>query len=49
MSLILKFIRSTKFMVSSLLNLVHNFAEAIHKIKAKHGSDSKNCKKFGFK
>ena len=29
----LQFIDSTRFMASSSLNIVHNLAEAIHKIK----------------
>ena len=31
----IKFIDSTRFMASSLSNLVHNLAEGIHKIKCK--------------
>ena len=34
---ILQFIDSTRFMASSLLNLVNNLAEGIHKIKYKYG------------
>ena len=32
----LQFIYSTRFMASSLSNLVNNFAEGIHKIKCKY-------------
>ena len=44
----LQFIDSTRFMASSLLNLVNNFAEGIHKIKCKYGNDDKNVKLVEF-
>ena len=37
----LQFIDSAKVMVSSLLNLVNNLAEGVHKIKCKYGHDNK--------
>ena len=36
-SCILQFINSTRFMPSSLSNLVNNLSEAIHRIKSKYG------------
>ena len=39
----LQFIDSTRFMVSSLSNLVNNLAEGIHKIKCKYGHNNKKC------
>ena len=45
----LKFIISTKFMASSLSNLVNNLPEGIHKIKFKYGHDNKKCKMCGIK
>ena len=36
-------------MASSLLNLVDNIAEGIHKIKGKYGHDNKKCKTSGIK
>ena len=40
-SYILQFIDSARFMASSLLNLVNNLADAIHKIKCKYRHDDK--------
>ena len=37
----LKFIYGTKFMASSLSNLVNNVTEIIHKIENKYGHDNK--------
>ena len=37
-------IDSTRFMASSLSNLVNNFAEGIHKIKCKCAHNDKNVK-----
>ena len=37
----MQFIDSTRFMESSLSNLVNNLTEAIHKIKCKYGHDDK--------
>ena len=40
----LQFTDSARFTRSSLLNLVNNLSERIHKIKCKYGSDDKNVK-----
>ena len=48
-SYILQFIDSTRFMASSLSNLVNNLSEGIHKIKCKHGHDDKKCEACGIK
>ena len=40
-----QFIDSKRFMV----NLVHNLAEEIHKIKCKYGNDDKECGICGIK
>ena len=40
----LQIIDSTRFMASSLSNLVNNLSEGIHIIKCKHGHDDKNVK-----
>ena len=40
----LQFIDSARFMASSLLNLVNNLSERIHKIKRKYEHDDKNVK-----
>ena len=40
-----QFIDSKRFMV----NLVHNLAEGIHKIKCKYGNDDKKCGICGIK
>ena len=37
----LQFIDSAKVMASSLLNLVNNLSEGVHKIKCKYGHDNK--------
>ena len=42
-SYILQFIDSARFMASSLLTLVNNLSEGIHKIKYKHGDNDKRC------
>ena len=41
---ILKFIESTRFMASSLSNVVNNLSEEIHRIKCKYGHDDKKVK-----
>ena len=38
----LKFIESTRFMASSLSNVVNNLSEEIHRIKCKYGHDDKS-------
>ena len=43
------FIDSTRFMVSSLSNLINNVSEGIYKIKCKYGHDDKKCKTCGIK
>ena len=43
-SYMLQIIDSTRFMASSLSNLVNNLSEGIHTIKCKHGHDDKNVK-----
>ena len=43
-SCILQFIDSTRFMASSLSDLVINCSEGIHKINSKYGHDDKNTK-----
>ena len=40
-SYVLPFIDSTRFMTSSLSNLVNNLFEGVHRIKYKHGHDDK--------
>ena len=40
-SYILQFIDSTRFMASSLSNLVNTFSEVIHKIKCKYENNDK--------
>ena len=42
-SYILQFIDCTKFMASSLSNLVDNLSEGIHRIKCKFDHDDKKC------
>ena len=44
---ILQFIDSTRFMTSSLSNLVNNLPEEIHKIECKYGHDDKKCENCG--
>ena len=41
----LPFIVNTRFLASSLLNLVDNLPEAIHKPKCKCGHDNEKCEK----
>ena len=48
-SYILQFIDSTRFMASSLSNLVNNLSEGIHRIKCKYGYDDKKCETCGIK
>ena len=48
-SYILQFIDTTRFMASSLSNLVNNFSEGIHKIKCKHRYEDKQCETCGIK
>ena len=43
-SYILQFIESARFMASSLLNLVDNLSEGIHKTKCKYKHNDKKCK-----
>ena len=45
----LQFIDSTRFMASSISNLVNNLAEEIHKIKYKYRHDVKRCEVCGAK
>ena len=45
----LQFINSTRFMASSLSNLVYNLAEDIHKIKCKYEHDDKKSETYGIK
>ena len=42
-SCILHIIDSTRFMTSSLSNLVNTLFEGIHKIKCRYGHDDKKC------
>ena len=42
-SYIAQFINSTRFMSSSLSNLVDNLSEGIHRTKCKFGDDDKKC------
>ena len=46
---ILLFIYSTRFMASSLPNLVNNLSEGIHRIKCKCTHDDKKCETCGIK
>ena len=48
-SYILQFVDSTRFMASSLTNLVNNLSKIIHRIKCKFGHDDKKCKTCGIK
>ena len=43
-SYILQFIDSTRFMASSLSNLVNNISKGLHRIKCKYGNDDRKCK-----
>ena len=45
-SYILHFIESTRFMASTLSNLVNNLSEGLHRIKCKLEHDDKKCKTF---
>ena len=49
LSYILQFIDSTRFMASSLSNLVNNLSEGTHRIKCKYGHDDKKCETCGIK
>ena len=46
---ILHFIDSTKFIASSLSNLVNNFSEGIHRIKYRYGHNDKKWETCGIK
>ena len=46
---ILKYIDSTKFMASSLSNLVNNHSEGIHRIKCKFWNDDENYQTYEIK
>ena len=46
-SCILQILDSARFMASSLLNLVNNLSEGIHRIKRKLGHDDKKCEACG--
>ena len=48
-SYILQFIDSTRFMASSLPNLVNNLSEGLHRIKCKLGHDKKKRETCGIK
>ena len=48
-SYILQFIDSTRFIASSLTNLVNNLSDGIHKIKCKFGHYDKKCEIYGIK
>ena len=48
-SYILQFIDSTRFMASSLSNLLNNLSERIHRIKCKFVHDDEKCKTCGIK
>ena len=39
----LQFIDSTRFMASTLSNLVNNLSEVSHRVKCKFGHNDKNC------
>ena len=43
MSYILQFFDSTRFMASSLSDLVNTFFERVHRIKCKFGDGDKKC------
>ena len=47
-SYILQFIDSTRFMASSLSNLVNNLSEGIHIIKCKFGHNDKKCETWNW-
>ena len=46
---ILQFIDSTRFMASSLSNLVNNRSDEIHRIKCKYKLDDRKCETCGIK
>ena len=48
-SYILQFIDSTRFMASSLSNLVNNHSDEIHRIKCKYKLDDTKCETCGIK
>ena len=43
-----QFIDTTRFMASSLSNIVKKSSKGIHKIKCKYRHNDKNCKTCGF-
>ena len=45
----LQLIDSTRFMASSLSNVVHNLSDVINKIKCKCGHDDKSCETLEIK
>ena len=45
----MQFIDRTRFMASSLSNLVNNLSEGLHGIKCKLGHDDKQCDTCGIK
>ena len=45
----LQFNDGTRFMTSSLSNLVNNLSEGIHRFKYKFGDDDKKCETCGIK
>ena len=48
-SCILQFIDSTRFIASTLSDLVNNLSEGLHRIKCKLGLDDKKCETCGIK
>ena len=48
-SYILKFIDTARFMANSLLHLVNNLSEGIHRITCKYGHDDKKCEICGIR
>ena len=46
---IFQFVNSARFMASSLLNLVNNFSEGVHRIKCKYEHNDKKFGTFGIK
>ena len=48
-SYMLQFIDSTRFMASSLSNLVNNLSEGMHRIKFKYRHEDKKCETCGIK
>ena len=45
----LQFIGSTRFMASSLPNLVNNLSDGIHRIKCKYGQNDEKCETYRIK